>query len=274
MTTRLLRRNIKILVINPNSSEDMTRGMEKAIQGMPLHDADLSFLFRLAQSLEIHTYTAPSGSPASINDDTDIKLSTEVVLKDLASSEELEKFDGVLVACYSVHTLVEKLSQQYHASLAVTGIFEASVLTATSLLPQISSGSASSKWGVVTTGDFWEKHLSDGVNGYLGQAVQTDNTKFGGVMTTGLTAGDFHHVSPAEVKVKLEQATKRLLASGDVGCVVMGCAGMAGLEEIIRDSATEVYGKEKGSRIFIVDGVKAGILQLEQAIRSRRLFHS
>lgn len=38
MTTRLLRRNIKILVINPNSSLDMTRGMEKAIQGMPLHD--------------------------------------------------------------------------------------------------------------------------------------------------------------------------------------------------------------------------------------------
>ncbi|OLN87061.1 Uncharacterized protein C1F7.10 [Colletotrichum chlorophyti] len=261
MTTRLLRRNVRILIINPNSSHDMTRGMETAIQGMPLHD-----------SLEIHTYTAPPSSPASINDDADIELSTEVVLKDLAKNGELEKYDGVLVACYSVHTLVEKLSQQYHASLAVTGIFEASVLTATSLLPHTSAGHPSSRWGVVTTGAFWEKHLSQGVKDYLGQSDQSENTKFGGVTSSGLTAGDFHHVSPAEVKTKLEQATEKLLLSGDVRCVVMGCAGMAGLEEIIRSTATAVYGKERGGQVFIVDGVKAGILQLEQTVRSRRLF--
>ncbi|KAL0942903.1 hydantoin racemase [Colletotrichum truncatum] len=263
MTTQILRRNVKILVINPNSSQAMTRGMERAIQGMPLHD-----------SLEIHTYTAPPESPASINDDADIQLSTEVVLKDLANSGKLDQYDGVLVACYSVHTLVHKLSQQYHASLAVTGIFEASVLTATSLLPHTSPGSVSSKWGVVTTGKFWEKHLSDGVRHYLGQSVDADNAKFGGVMSTGLTAGDFHHVSPDEVRAKLEQATKQLLNSGDVGCVVMGCAGMAGLEEIIRASAAEAYGKEKGDQVFVVDGVKAGILQLEQTVRSRRLFQT
>ncbi|EXF77597.1 hydantoin racemase [Colletotrichum fioriniae PJ7] len=263
MATRLLRRNIKILVINANSSEDMTRGMEKAIQAMPLHD-----------SLEIHTYTAPSGSPASINDDADIKLSTEVVMSDLAKSGKLQDYDGVLVACYSVHTLVEQLSQQFHSTLAVTGIFEASILTATSLLPHSSDPSLASKWGVVTTGEFWEKHLSQGVKGYLGQSDQSENVKFGGVASTGLTAGDFHHVSPAEVRVKLEQATKKLLSSGDVRCVVMGCAGMAGLEEIIRSSANDVYGPEKGSQVFIVDGVKAGILQLEQTVRSRRLFQN
>ncbi|KAI8183711.1 hypothetical protein K4K51_013145 [Colletotrichum sp. SAR 10_75] len=262
MTTRLLRRNIKILVINPNSSLNMTRGMEKAIQGMPLHD-----------SLEIHTYTAPSDSPASINDDADIQRSTEAVLSNL-TSEQIEQYDGLLVACYSVHTLVEKLSQKYHNKLAVTGIFEASVLTAISLLPHTSPAATSTKWGVVTTGDFWEKHLSHGVKCYLGQAEEAENAKFGGVMTTGLTAGDFHHVSPEEVKEKLVKATKKLLNSGDVGCVVMGCAGMAGLEEIIRNSAIEIYGKEKGSQIHVVDGVKAGILQLEQTIRSRRLFQS
>ncbi|OHE97250.1 hydantoin racemase [Colletotrichum orchidophilum] len=263
MATRLLRRNIKILVINANSSEDMTRGMERAIQAMHLHD-----------SLEIHTYTAPSESPASINDDADIKLSTEVVINDLVKSGKLQDYDGVLVACYSVHTLVEQLSQQFHASLAVTGIFEASILTATSLLPHSSDASRSSKWGVVTTGEFWEKHLSQGVKGYLGQPDQSENVKFAGIASTGLTAGDFHHISPAEVRVKLEQATKKLLSSGDVRCVVMGCAGMAGLEEIIRSSANDIYGPKKGSQVFIVDGVKAGILQLEQTVRSRRLFQT
>ncbi|TQN63842.1 hypothetical protein CSHISOI_11579 [Colletotrichum shisoi] len=262
MTTRVLRRNIRILVINPNSSEDMTRGMERAIQAMPLHD-----------SLEIHSYTAPPESPASIDGDDDIRLSTDVVVRDLVNSGKLDQYDGVLVACYSVHTLVEKLSRQFHTSLAVTGIFEASVLTATALLPHSSTASyLSSKWGVVTTGEFWEEHLSRGVTGYLGQRDQSENVKFGGVTSTGLMAGDFHHVSPAEVRAKLELATKRLLGSGDVRCVVMGCAGMAGLEDIIRNSAMDVYGETKGRQVFIVDGVKAGILQLEQTVRSRRLF--
>lgn len=196
-----------------------------------------------------------------------------MVLDDLVSTGKLDNYDGVLVACYSVHPLVEKLSRQFHGYLAVTGIFEASILTATALLPHSSTASyLSSKWGVVTTGEFWEQHLSQGVKGYLGQSEQSENVKFGGVTSSGLTAGDFHHISPAEVRLKLEQATKRLLKSGDVRCVVMGCAGMAGLEDIIRNSATDVYGKEKGSQIFVVDGVKAGILQLEQTVRSRRLF--
>ncbi|TDZ36482.1 Uncharacterized protein C8035_v008264 [Colletotrichum spinosum] len=259
MATRLLRRNIRILVINPNSSEDMTRGMERAIQGMPLHD-----------DLEIHTYTAPAASPASINDDADIQLSTEVVLEHITSNVNLQDYDGVLVACYSVHSLVEELSRLYHDSLVVTGIFEASILTATSLLPQ--TGVPSSTWGVVTTGEFWEKHLSHGVMAYLGQGEQSENGKFGGVTSTGLTAGDFHHVSATEVKSRLDQATQRLLKSGNVRCVVMGCAGMAGLEEIIRSTAVDLYGQDMGSRISVVDGVKAGILQIEQTVRSRRLF--
>ncbi|KAF6843255.1 hydantoin racemase [Colletotrichum musicola] len=263
MTTRLLRRNIKILVINPNSSQDMTRGMERAIQGMPLHD-----------SLEIHTYTAPAESPASINDDNDIRMSTDVVLRNLPKGPSPPDYDGVLVACYSVHNLVNAYAE-WHDERWLTGIFEASILTAMSLLLQSSDRFHVNKWGIVTTGKFWEEHLADGVRHYLGQAEGAeDSAKFAGVVSTGLDAGDFHHVSPSEVKAKLEEATRELLSKGDVGCVVMGCAGMAGLEDIIRASAVDLYGEELGNRVFIVDGVKAGIMQLEQTIRSRRLFRS
>ncbi|KAF6827153.1 hydantoin racemase [Colletotrichum plurivorum] len=269
MTTRLLRRNIKILVINPNSSQDMTRGMERAIQGMPLHD-----------SLEIHTYTAPAPSPASINDDNDIGLSTDVVVKDIFAKGRPD-YDGVLVACYSVHNLVDAFTmwddpdRSRAQEAAVTGIFEASILASMSLLRQSSARFPVNKWGIVTTGKFWEEHLADGVRHYLGQAEGAgDSAKFAGVVSTGLDAGDFHHVSPSEVKAKLEEATEKLLSKGDVGCVVMGCAGMAGLEEIIRATAVLLYGEELGNRVFIVDGVKAGIMQLEQTIRSRRLFRS
>ncbi|KAF3353012.1 hypothetical protein VdG1_00484 [Verticillium dahliae VDG1] len=239
----MAQRPINILVINPNSSQDMTHGMETAVKGMTSND-----------SIKVYTYTAPPESPPSIDNGEHIESSTEIVLKDLAHSGELEKYDGVLVACYSVHTLVDRLSRQYGDRLAVTGIFEASILTATALLPQTIVGAPPSQWGIVTTGSFWEKHLADGVTGYLGQIGGGGNT------------------NPEEVKAKLEEATRKLLGDGGVSCIAMGCGGMAGLEDIIRSTAVAQYGKEKGGNIYVVDGIKAGIMQLEQTIKSRRLF--
>ncbi|KAH7358745.1 Asp/Glu/hydantoin racemase [Plectosphaerella cucumerina] len=253
---------MNILVVNPNSSVAMTEGMLKAIQSLDL-----------PESIKIKTYTAPSDSPASIDNGEDIRKSAEVALADLTRSGELEKYDGILVACYSVHTLVDKLARQLGSRVAVTGIFEASILAAAALLPHTSTGPPESQWGIVTTGEFWEKHLSDGVRGFLGEPEgAAQNLKFRGVVSTGLTAGDFHHVSPEEVRAKLVKATEKLLGDGGVGVVAMGCGGMAGLEEIIRETAVARYGAAKGGDILVVDGVKAGVLQLEQMIRSKKAF--
>lgn len=171
----------------------------------------------------------------------------------------------MLVACYSVHPLVQKLSHDF-PSAAVTGIFEASILTAQLLLRPHSD----EKWGIVTTGTFWDAHLSTGVKSFLGTEGQPQT--FAGVFTTGLNAGDFHHVPEEEVTRRLTQATKKLLETGNVRCVVMGCAGMAGLERIIRSAAADVQGAEASRALYVVDGVKAGMLQLEQAMQSKRYF--
>lgn len=148
----------------------------------------------------------------------------------------------------------------------VTGIFEASVLAAIPLLHQ------GQKWGIVTTGKFWEAHLYDGVGAFLGAKTDT-NAKFAGVESTGLNASDFHHgVDPAVVRQKLKAATKRLLDAGDVTVVVMGCAGMAGLEEIIREAASEERGEEFAyETLHVIDGVRAGIMQVDHMIRNQRL---
>lgn len=153
--------------------------------------------------------------------------------------------------------------------LAVTGIFEASALTALSLIPAPKYGG---KWGIVTTGKFWEDHLSNGVKSLLGQDSDSSNSRFAGVFSTGLNAGDFHSISPEEVRRKLKEATKQLLAQGNVACVLMGCGGMAGLEDIIRSTAVEQYDKAKGERVYIIDGVKAGVMQLEQAVHNKHAF--
>ncbi|KAK3369834.1 Asp/Glu/hydantoin racemase [Podospora didyma] len=264
MTTKFLRRSIRILVLNPNSSATMTHGVEDAIRGMDL-----------PESVEIYTYTAPADSPASINDEDDIQASCEVVYRDLATSGTLQEYDAVLVACFSVHPLVKKLAglQGSRGKLVVTGIFEASILASLSLLVTPPVGSPPRKWGIVTTGKFWESHLAQGVSHFLGVDPNSDNTKFAGVESTGLTAGDFHgDIDPRVIRQKLEEATGRLLDQGEVDCVVMGCAGMAGLEEIIRSTAIQKYGEERGNQVLIMDGVKAGIGLLEQMVRNKRMF--
>lgn len=189
---------------------------------------------------------------------------------------KLADYDAVLVACYSVHPLVQRLARE-NPSAAVTGIFEASVLSALALLgPPLENtgdGERTRMWGVVTTGKFWERHLSDGVKGFLGQKTEDANFKFAGVESTGLDAGDFHGgVDPAVIRQKLKEATERLLSKGPVECVVMGCAGMAGLEDIIRDAVGDKYGKEEAAKLFVVDGVLAGVGLLEQTVKNRRMF--
>ncbi|KAK0717408.1 Asp/Glu/hydantoin racemase [Lasiosphaeria miniovina] len=267
MTTNFLRRSTRILVLNPNSSASMTHGVEEA-----LHGIDIS------EGVEIYTYTAPSESPASINDGDDVINSCNVVYQNVTDSGVLKQYDAVLVACYSVHPLVEALAglQGSRGKLVVTGIFEASVLASLSLLVTPSMGGVSPrKWGIVTTGKFWEAHLTEGVNKFLGTSSQSVNAKFAGVQSTGMTAGDFHGgIDPAVIRQKLADATNRLLDQGNVDCVVMGCAGMAGLEEIIRAAAIERYGSEQGAQVLIMDGVKAGIGLLEQMVRNKRMFQA
>ncbi|KAK4200916.1 Asp/Glu/Hydantoin racemase-domain-containing protein, partial [Triangularia verruculosa] len=252
MSTTFVRRTTKILVLNPNSSASMSHGVEEAIRGM-----------NLPLSTEIYTYTAPPASPASINDGDDVQQSADVVLRNLQETNILTEYDAVLVACYSVHPLVH-LIQENWPHVVVTGIFEASIVTSLSLLPY------QENWGIVTTGKFWEKHLSDGVHTFVGS--EHNNSRFAGVETTGLNAGDFHGgVDPDVVRQKLCEATKRLLDRG-AQAVVMGCAGMAGLEDIIRSVATEERGAEAGRKLFVIDGVKAGMGLLEQMVRNKRMF--
>jgi Asp/Glu/hydantoin racemase len=207
-------------------------------------------------------YTAPEESPASINDADDINASTEIVWANLEATGLLNDYDGVLIACYSKHTLVEQI-QARHPCLPVTGIFEASVLAS---LPLVKAGHG---WGIVTTGKFWEAHLADAITSFLGGAAGS----FLGVHSTGLAAGDFHgDVPPEVIRDKLKAATRRLLTEGLPDCILMGCGGMAGLEEVVREAVRELLGEQVAKAVYVVDGVRAGVGVVEQMVRSKRMF--
>lgn len=209
-----------------------------------------------------------------------MQASVQAVVNDpeFKSRLQSEAYDAVLVACFSVHPLVKQLAHSLKPA-PVIGIFEASILTGLSLVPLVEEEQR--QWGIVTTGAFWEAHLSDGVAAFLGQAPPAaspasassiSDHRFAGVFSTGLNAGDFHTIPQEQINVRLREATKRLLSSGNITCVVMGCGGMGGLQDMIRTIIVQEYGQDRAKDVSIVDGVQAGVLQLQQTVLSRRVF--
>jgi len=237
-----------ILIINPNSTSSMTEGLKPLVDSLGFNETSHNY------------FTAPSG-PTSINNDADVAESATHCLPALRESKDLSKHDGFLVACYSKHPLVNTLREQDEISRSrkpVVGIFEASVTTSLQLIQP------HEKFGIVSTGRVWERSLTDAVNDFLGS-----NARFAGVETTGLNATELHDTSQQEVKARMKDATRRLLRKGNVGAVCLGCAGMSGMEEWVREAAVEELGEEGGRKVRVVDGVQAGVASLEGVLRAK-----
>lgn len=244
-------------------------------------------------------FTAPSSESVTLDGEkttqgiSSINSGEDSVLSALHCRPFVEplvsQYDGFLVACYSAHPLVGMLKdtiqvyEEAHPTAPrkyVTGIFEASVLTSLSLISafQHTSGlekvPARNTFGIVSTGSIWETELSHAVTGMLlnpsDKVNSPSSARFAGVATTGLTAVELHTTSAEEVKRRIINATEQLLrsSSDSVGAVCLGCAGMAGMEEAVREGCFRAYGQQLGSRVRIVDGVVAGAGMLVAACKA------
>ncbi|QIX02068.1 hypothetical protein AMS68_007585 [Peltaster fructicola] len=238
-----------ILVINPNTTQAITDALKPILSH--LRSTTVTFDY----------YTATSGVP-SINNLDDADISTKACLPDLKPL--LENYDAFLVACYSPHPLVRALHQALVDSglpaKPVTGIFEASVATClASLRPE-------DKFGIVSTGSQWQGILNDGIVLLLGTHA-SGSPRYAGTQTTGLNANELHDAPKDEITKLMSTATRRLLDAG-ARAICLGCAGMAGLDSIVRQACIDVLGQVDGSKIRIVDGVVSGALHLESEIRA------
>lgn len=161
----------------------------------------------------------------------------------------------------------------------MTGILEASTLSALALLRnrvetddpfRAGEGEA---FGVVSTADGWKQPLEDFiVRGMLDQndGLAAARDLFGGVVTCGLSAGELHEAAPDEVERRVKAAARDLLDQRHtgtdgvevrVGVLVLGCAGMVGMEDWVREVG--------GAEIRVVDGVRAGVGLLQGLARGR-----
>lgn len=154
-------------------------------------------------------------------------------------------------------SLRNHFDRNYDDGKVVVGIFEASIATC------LQSLNVDQKFGIVSTGSQWEQILGEAVADLLGS---TASTRYAGTETTGLNADELHRTAKDEVDKRMKDATKRLLAK-DVEAICLGCAGMAGMDTIVREACIEQLGEIGGKRIRIVDGVVAGAIYLDGALR-------
>lgn len=279
MAARVAERSFRILVINPNTSTHMTEALKPILERLNFQDVHFDY------------YTAPNETftldgrihepIASINS---AKESAQSALNCTSILSLVPQYDAFLVACYSCHPLVGMILRRIKADAKnrpserkqyVTGIFEASVTAALSLISafdflvpdELEKKQVEQSFGIVTTGSAWKEELGKGVADMLGCSVSS--TRFAGVATTGLTAVELHTTAPEEVKRRISEATRRLLLDAPVpaGAICLGCAGMAGMEEAVKAGCVLAYG-ENGYGVRIVDGVVAGAGQLVTACKA------
>lgn len=283
-----------ILIINPNTSSHMTDALKPIVANLHYPDVHFDYFTAPATPVTLPDGRVVDGIP-SINSGDDAARSA---LHCRPFVEPLiPKYDAFLVACYSAHPLVGMLRHTIHALEAkarqerplrrrkyVTGIFEASVSASLMLIGafrllddwSLHKGQAPGTFGIVTTGSVWKPELTRAVTEMIvgpaekqGQTTSA-TTRFAGVETTGLTAGELHDTPPDEVRRRISDAAERLLkgSSSPVGAVCLGCAGMAGMEQAVREGCIKAYGEAEGQNVHIVDGVVAGIGFLVNACKA------
>lgn len=212
---------MRLLFINPNTSPGFTEKIG-AIAG------------RHAFPGTTTKAVNPTAGPRSIESIYDELLSSAGTLA--TAIEHLDDYDGFAIACYSDHPTVYALREI--TDKPVIGIAEASMLLACVL---------GHKFSVVTTNKEWEPLLMDAVRHY-GLAERCASVRSTGMAVLDLETADKQTTDRAII------AAARLAVEQDGADVIcLGCAGMAGLDEIVSAAVG----------VPVVDGVVAALKILE-----------
>ncbi|WPK24903.1 hypothetical protein PUMCH_002202 [Australozyma saopauloensis] len=215
-----------ILVINPNSSQKVSDNLEKIL--VPPPNTNLFF------------YTAPAEAPKEIDGTESLIESEQVVLPDLLAKGLHEAYDGYLVCCYSDHPLIHSLAKS--TTKPVLGIMQATLLYSY-------SNARLNKLFVLTSTSGWNATLDEAITSFGGAGVfpaqKFQRTRALDVLVLSLADEDeFAKISRRVAEVFDEYKEDKIDA------VLLGCAGMAGLDEKLLALYPEVV---------FVDSCKVGV---------------
>ena len=122
-------------------------------------------------------------------------------------------------------------------SLPTLGIMEASILYALPL---------GARFSIVTTSPCWQPLLQEGVH-LLGV-----ESRCASVRSTGMAVLDLDRLPRDEVCRRLAEEARRAVEDDGAEVIVLGCAGMAGLEQVVAET----------TGVPVVDAVWAGVIMV------------
>ena len=221
---------MRLLLINPNTSADMTATILAAGRAaLPAASADV-----------IIDAIQPARGPASIEGQLDEVVSAHWALDVVLPIAD--QYDGFIVACYSHHPLTAALREALDQP--VVGIMEASILHALPL---------GERFSIVTTSPRWQPLLSEGVR------VLGFEQRCASVRSSGLSVLELGSLPADVVRQRLCEEAVAAVHRDGASVICLGCAGMAGLEAAVSAAAG----------VPVVDGVRAGVLLMRSLVESR-----
>lgn len=193
---------MRILFINPNTSEAFTRGIEVSVAEYKAADTEVVAL-------------NPTTGPATIEGIYEEMLGAAAALQVFV--ENLDKFDGFVFACYGNEGLVQAAREA--TDKPVIGITEASYYMACML---------GRKFSVVTTGDRWESLLWDSVK------LHGLETRCASMRPTSINTSELEESGDDVVKFYLMKEAHVALEQDGADVILLGCAGLTGFDKVMQ----------------------------------------
>ena len=136
------------------------------------------------------------------------------------------------------------------SSKPAIGIFEAGVMHAMLL---------GRRFAVVTTGHGMKYTLIAGMRAFMG----ANSERFAGVVTSGIGVVELREGDRSRIETLMKSTSAKAAGLG-ADVLIMGCAGMAGMEGLVKAGVREAGLGE----VHVVDGAKAGVEVLAGLARS------
>ncbi|EGV65791.1 dal80p-controlled protein [Yamadazyma tenuis] len=202
----------KLLVINPNSSEKVTNDMRDLLPQVP--------------GIQYDFYTAPAAAPSEIDGEHAGEVSEAVVYPDLIKRKLLD-YDGYLVCCYSDHPLVYSLTQS--TNKPILGIMLGSLIYSV-------SNPRFSKSMILTSTSSWNNTLDKSILKFFKShsfPQSMARTKSFDINVVNLNNPVVYGEIVKKVQLYLDEEPQ-------VNCVLLGCAGMVGLDSKLAKTFPDV----------------------------------
>ncbi|CAI4065648.1 hypothetical protein SUVZ_09G1870 [Saccharomyces uvarum] len=204
-----------VLVINPNSSKSMTASLQEAIEKtFPRKSYNISY------------FTGPNTSPPQIDGLETSVQSMEACLPllvaDKGSKYYYQKFDGVLIACFSDHPLVTKIKDVAAVEkfdTVVVGLLDSSIQYCNLI---------GKKFSIITSNKEWIPILNDSVESKFLTGNTINRNLWKGTVSSDLQVLELH--SPENFQQIADVIGRENIEKLDSEIVILGCAGFSGLQ--------------------------------------------